>query len=257
MEKKALLIGINYVGTNNALNGCINDQHSLRDFLVDNRYFSESEMTLLNDKEATVKPTKSNILSQFEEMVKFSEKHKDKKEVFLFISYSGHGSHIKDCDGDEEDGRDEVLCPSDCRTNGYISDDLIKSQLIDKLYENVKLLILMDCCHSGTIVDLRYNYLENVDNYTVFGKTKENQCRVVMISGCKDTQTSADAYIKRKFQGAMTASFLSAYDDKITYKNLINEMRKYLKRGNYSQVPQLSSSFVLEIEGNTILDSFN
>ena len=31
--KKALLIGINYVGTNSELNGCINDIYSMKNYL--------------------------------------------------------------------------------------------------------------------------------------------------------------------------------------------------------------------------------
>ncbi len=36
-RKKALIIGINYAGTENALNGCINDAMNVRDFLVNER----------------------------------------------------------------------------------------------------------------------------------------------------------------------------------------------------------------------------
>ena len=35
----------------------------------------------------------------------------------------GHGSQVRDLDGDEEDGYDEVICPLDFKTAGPIVDD--------------------------------------------------------------------------------------------------------------------------------------
>jgi hypothetical protein len=63
----------------------------------------------------------------------------------------------------------------------------------------------------------------------------------VHISGCRDDQTSADAYIGGSFNGAMTYSLtraLKAKKGKLTYRQLHADMLKYLK-GRYTQVPQL------------------
>lgn len=38
-HKKALIIGINYTGSDHQLNGCINDAMNVRDFLVRDRGF--------------------------------------------------------------------------------------------------------------------------------------------------------------------------------------------------------------------------
>ena len=38
MDKRALLVGINYYGTNNKLNGCINDVENINNFLLKNGY---------------------------------------------------------------------------------------------------------------------------------------------------------------------------------------------------------------------------
>ena len=51
----------------------------------------------------------------------------------VWIHYSGHGSHIKDMDGDEEDGFDEVLVPLDYDKNGVISDDFINKYFISRI----------------------------------------------------------------------------------------------------------------------------
>lgn len=260
--KKGLLIGINYTGTSSELNGCINDQENLCKFLVKGNYMSNSDLTLMNDHcSGKLYPTRRNMLDQFNELVDFANRHQG-EEVFLFLAYSGHGSYLRDRSGDELDKRDEVLCPIDYNKNGFITDDLIKAKLVDKLHKGVKLMVLMDCCHSGTIIDLKYNYsVDRISTYTVFGDMKQNDCEVVMISGCKDDQTSADAYIRDgisyEYQGAMTASFLACYSDSTSYRKLVTSMRKWLIRGRYSQVPQLSASFCIDIDDKLILDEYN
>jgi hypothetical protein len=107
------------------------------------------------------------------------------------------------------------------------------------------LFALLDCCHSGTILDLRYQYFdsENYDNFTENTKETETIGNVIMISGCMDNQTSADAYINSTYQGAMTWAFLDTLNKKpnLTWKELITTMRSSLKTSKYEQIPQLSS----------------
>ena len=53
-----------------------------------------------------------------------------------------------------------------------------------------------------------------------------------MINGCRDDQTSADAWIDSQSQGAMTAALLfslQAYEYNITCFDLLKLMRKYLQ----------------------------
>ena len=42
----------------------------------------------------------------------------------LFFHYSGHGSQVKDKDGDEIDGLDETILPVDFQKSGMIIDDV-------------------------------------------------------------------------------------------------------------------------------------
>lgn len=264
--KKGLLVGINYTGTGNELNGCINDCENLQQFLLQNKYFSESELTFMNDHKTDIcYPSKSNMIQQINELVNFAHAHTDPSEkVYLFFSYSGHGSYLKDTHGDEPDGQDEVLCPIDCDDQGFIVDDDLRTQLIDQLASNVTLVVLIDACHSGTILDLKYNYTcDKKNTYTVQGKRKDTICHVIMISGCKDNQTSADAYIEDnvtkvdEYQGAMTAAFITNYVDEISTKKLINNMRAWLKMKQYSQIPQLSSGQLINVSTPFMLSVFN
>ena len=64
-----------------------------------------------------------------------------------------------------------------------------------------------------------------------------------MISGCSDYQTSADAFIDNKANGAMTWSLLKSLKEKpnCTGRELLKTMRELLKISNYNQIPQFSS----------------
>lgn len=262
--KKGLLIGINYTGTRNKLNGCINDQDNLSKFLAQENYLKKEDMLLMNDFcKGAMYPTKANILKQFDALVAFANANTD-KEVHLFFSYSGHGYYTRDTKGDELDGKDELLCPIDCTSGRFISDDGIRNRLVNKLGQHVKIFFLMDCCHSGTIVDLKYNYYtKNGDQGTINNRIPEQKCDVVMISGCKDNQTSADTYIKDEqegrfeYQGAMTAAFLNNYTDGISYRDLIVKMRAWLSSKRYSQVPQLATGKAVDIDTPFLLSVYN
>lgn len=74
------------------------------------------------------------------------------------MHYSGHGTQIRDTNGDEADGFDEALVPYDYTSAGCILDDELFRIVVRPLRDGVTLTSLMDCCHSGTILDLPYLY---------------------------------------------------------------------------------------------------
>jgi hypothetical protein len=68
---------------------------------------------------------------------------------------------------------------------------------------------------------------------------------VLLISGCKNDQTSADAVEDNLPQGACTWAFLAALKKlapghKSKWEDLVALMRTELKSKGYSQIPQLS-----------------
>jgi hypothetical protein len=262
--KKGLIVGINYTGSSCELNGCINDTHNLTQFLVKNNYFAETELTTMDDLTPDDRyPNKTNMMAQIQELVKFAKEHEHER-VCLFFSYSGHGSQVRDLNGDEEDGQDEVLCPIDWETNGFIVDDDLRKSLINHLGSHVTLVVLVDACHSGTMLDLKYMYsCDHKNTYKCYGKYRDTKCKVIMISGCRDDQTSSDADIMDKvtkteeYQGAMTASFLANYKDEIKTKTLINGMRQWLKDNKYQQIPQLTSGQLLDVSKPFMLSVYN
>lgn len=68
-------------------------------------------------------------------------------------------------------------------------------------------------------------------------------CDAVFVSGCRDNQTAADAYINAQSQGAMTWAFIkAARTSGVTLGSLQDLMRSALAQGRYVQVPQMSFS---------------
>ena len=65
----------------------------------------------------------------------------------------------------------------------------------------------------------------------------------VRFSGCKDEQTSADAFIDGQFQGAFSAYFRQTIEDAgsdVSHSDLINQVRDALADADFEQTPQLN-----------------
>ena len=238
----ALLIGINYVGQRAELNGCINDVNDIKNSLVTNFHVPPNNITVMTDESNNnEKPTKSNIISKLVELVIMAYR---KKITKLIIHYSGHGYYVRDKNNDEEDLWDEVICPVDYITRGFITDDTLNS-IFRIIPTTCEVFALVDSCNSGTALDLKYRHVYGDEHAEIETNRKSMRCPIVMISGCKDDQDSADAYISGKYNGAMTKAFLHSLKEaeyNVTYFHLLKDMRQYLKDNNFTQIPQLSSS---------------
>ncbi|KAI1344146.1 peptidase C14, caspase domain-containing protein [Xylariaceae sp. FL0016] len=158
-RKKALIIGINYYGTENELKGCINDSQNVRDFLVNEWGFSPSthDMVMMSDhpeNEGTpFYPTGENMMSAFKWLVSCN-----KPGDSLWLSYSGHGGQVKDDDGDRPTGFDDTICPVDFGENGQITSEVLHRAIVTPMNPACRLTILFDCCHSGSACELPYVY---------------------------------------------------------------------------------------------------
>lgn len=240
-KKAALLVGINYKGTENELRGCENDVYDTKKILIAHYGFKEENIRILSESEdKDHQPTRTNILLGMQWLVQKG----DSGFGTLWFQYSGHGFYIKDKDGDEKDGHDECIVTSD---NYPILDDEFKSLLVNNLHKHVNLFCLMDCCHSGTMLDLKYKYRNKVT--TVETNKKAAQCRVVALSGCRDDQTSADAWFNGNFAGALTKTFMDVLKSNkfhnIPVFHMVESIRTGLKKRNFEQIPQLTCSIPL------------
>ena len=229
--KLALVIGINYTGKNGELRGCINDTQKIINTLKTRCGYKDSQIILLTD-DTEKKPTKNNMLNAIDEFVDRSHKESCKE---LWFSYSGHGSYTFDKGGDyEQDNKDEALVPLDYETAGLITDDVLNSKLVKRLPKDAKLFALIDACHSGTSLDLPYIY--RIENGLECHGNEQDILDVCKISGCRDNQTSADAFINKNFQGALTFTFIKTLDDfryNMTPKQIIEKMKNFLKQNGY------------------------
>ncbi|PWN87917.1 hypothetical protein FA10DRAFT_269196 [Acaromyces ingoldii] len=79
-------------------------------------------------------------------------------------------------------------------------------------------------------------------------ETRSSGADVIMLSGCKDSQTSADATEAGRATGAMSWAFLKVLSEfpQLTYNQLLNATRDALA-AKYSQKPQMSSSHPIDM----------
>jgi hypothetical protein len=64
----------------------------------------------------------------------------------------------------------------------------------------------------------------------------------ILVSGCRDYQTSADARIGGSFNGALTYNLVAALKEakgKISYRDMHKRALARLKADGYDQIPQL------------------
>ena len=231
-NKKALLIGINYTGTKNELYGCINDVNSIKERISNAGFTNINVLTDLTSKKAS----RFNILEEFKNLL-INTKSGD----LLFFLYSGHGSYILDKNGDETDGYDEMIVSCDLQP---VLDDELKALIQANLKPGVTLFAMFDSCFSGSVLDLKYQYMDslNYEKYTENSKQLDTPGNVFMISGCTDEQTSSDAVFNNKPNGAMTWSLLEALkqNPQCNWRELIKNMRSLLKTCQFDQIPQFS-----------------
>lgn len=262
--KKALLIGINYVGSAEQLNGCVNDITNIQKFLIQNCGYTENNITVLTNNNASDKNIENAICN-----LTLGCKSGDS----LFFHYSGHGASVPGSKV-EKDGKDEAIIPNDYLTGGFITDDWLFTNLCMKVPQGASLWAFTDCCHSGTMFDLKYNwqynptYLKGTINKTVqynsndwtsnfnvsiLSESKDTIGSVYLFSGCQDEQTSADACFFGQSQGAFSYCLLQFIQNNInTLKtkslgDVLKEIDCRLAINGFSQKSQLSVGNVRDI----------
>lgn len=242
MKAAALLIGVNYVKDKTCrLNGCWNDAMMMYSLLTSTYAFPLEDIKLVLDNDTSAdKCSKANIIISLLELSKQSWAESLDKVV---ISYSGHGTYIPDRNGDEADGRDECLCPSDFRTAGLIKDDDILC-ILRTFNPKTRIFLLVDCCHSGTILDLPFTVGTSSATPNVTNRDIEQS--IVVVSGCIDSQTAAETYDSKmqKFGGVLTSSLVHilSSDSKTGIFDLHRELSETIKEAGYSQIPVVSFS---------------
>ncbi|HCI13644.1 MAG TPA: hypothetical protein DFK12_06705 [Gallionellaceae bacterium] len=265
MRKKALLIGINRYKIPGAdLRGCVNDVENMRNILMKYYGFQDKNIVRLTDFSATKKAIQTGIVKLLKDA---------KSGDVLVLHYSGHGANVPDTNGDEADHRDEILCPTDLDWYDPLTDDWLRDTF-NSVAAGVNLTIIMDCCHSGTNTrqlmppdapriarflpcpldiiavesgrkltgDIRKTLRISTPEKRKEGDIVAVDIPELLITGCRDTQTSSDAYIGKSYNGALTWNLVSAIKaakGKLSYRDLHTLTTKGLKADKFDQVPQL------------------
>jgi hypothetical protein len=329
-KKRALLIGINYVGQGAQLSGCVNDIVDMRAVCAALGY---EEVCVLYDghwagafdprdnRLGDTRPTRANMTAAFRWLTAGAASG-DK----LLLHYSGHGGQLRALKpGTEVTGMDDTVVPVDYETAGMMRDDELYTLLVAPLRGTGAVLRgILDCCHSGTGLDLRYNLSlsrlssifgdrsvggasgpasdlasevrETVDHlvedsvrsalvrwfgaeavaerlgkpdvpefieWTADGAETALTASAVesralsavaaaapdaiLVSGCADMQTSADARFGSRANGALTYYILEIIRPVIASRawpaatDFLRDLRRRLRAGGYDQLPQVSS----------------
>jgi hypothetical protein len=144
--KRALLIGIDTYPHVRRLCGCVNDVRLMHSVLVSTFGFPEEHITLLTNEQAT----RDAMLGALDALVDATE-----ADDIVVIHYAGHGSQMRDREGDEPSGFDSTLMPWDTARapgeNRDITDDEIHLKLAALAAKTPFTTIVVDACHSGTI----------------------------------------------------------------------------------------------------------
>lgn len=245
MVKRALLVGINYNETQNLkLRGCINDALQMQSMLIDAYDYDKSNIVLLRDdsfeRNRDYRPTRSNIVNHLKQLIS-----KSNKDDELWIHYSGHGTYIADRNGDELDSKDECLVPSDVYSNGLITDD----ELFDILqHSTCKVMLTIDCCHSGTMFDLNYKFMLNgtrIGRQTL--RKRLRNTNIYMYSGSRDFEPAMDSvnYEEVMSMGAFTEALIKCLrfnHHNVSMFKLYYDINKYLQSMRFDQRCVFTSS---------------
>ena len=147
----AIHIGLNkvdptcYGGWNGALKGCINDARSMEGISSGLGY----SVTTLLDEDATAQAVLDAITGSADSL--------SAGDMFV-LTYSGHGGQVQDTGGDEPDAQDETWV---CYDRMVLDDELY--QAFQAIPEGVRIFMLSDSCHSGTVARAVYTQLKTYE----------------------------------------------------------------------------------------------
>jgi hypothetical protein len=224
----ALTVGLNsvdphhYQGWSGDLNACEADAKDLAALLTARNFQVNTLLTKAATREA--------VLNGIKKMAGVA-----KAGDLVVFTNSSHGGQLPDLNDDEDEGYDETICMYD----GEIVDDELYAALA-KFASGVRILMLSDSCHSGTVTRMARTQEVIVSppaegrvprampapiaartyqaNHAMYDRILKNPelkaaraeiaASVLLISGCMDNQTSLDG----TFNGLFTGTLLKVWN---------------------------------------------
>ena len=245
--QKALIVGINYTGSEYELRGCHNDAADWSMFLGDHMPVKQ-----MLEEEAT----KASVLRELCGVV--DELHSGETGAFV---WSGHGTQLPDRSGDEPDHWDEALVPYDMGNSWeqlLLDDEL--GTVFAGLVPGARLIFIADACCSGTMMRGHRKTAWRKDRYinpSCFGVTmhvdKSKPRRqlsgdipalgVILYAGCQDEQSSEETQHNGRIGGVLTRYLIPAFKKTLAaggaYVDVYKTLRDDLPSKHFSQVPEL------------------
>lgn len=202
----------------------------------------------------TKRATTDNVIEE----IRSASKKLVAGDTFL-LSYSGHGSQVEDLSGDEWDGEDETWCLYD---RMFLDDE--QRELYAEFARGVNIVVLSDCCHSGSstrsgessvAVESEFHgrgeprKMEERTALNVYRGRKKEYDQIqrslkspppklkasrILFSACQDDQTA----MGYSDGGAFTVALMKVWDGgnfKGSYRDLARQIRDQLQR-NYNYV---------------------
>lgn len=265
-SKRALLIGIDEYKADHIsdLQGCGNDVDLMRTILIGKFNIPPEHVTVLKNEQAT----HAGIVDAIQtELIA-----KAQPDEVVIVHYSGHGSQMRDADGDEIDELDETLVPHDSRTDGVfdITDDEING-LLEQLTQKTKhVTVILDSCHSGAAARGGTTVREIAPDDRIpptpptYARSSRaagegdadfrlNGSNYVLISACLSTQLANESLFSppqssvfsgfnKQRHGVLTwmlAEALQAAGDTMTYEALMDGVKRDVTLKFPTQEPQL------------------
>jgi metacaspase-1 len=250
-EKRALLVGIDrYEMPGSDLNGCVNDVEDVYDLLVNNYGFQPDNIRVLTDERAT----KQSIMERLQWMV--NETEAGDESIYY---HSGHGSQLRDRSGDElTDFKDECLITHDHDWDNPLIDDDI-ALFFKQKKEGAFLTMVCDTCHSGTMTrsfdeatprfivppfDIESRSIgRKLTSKSIGSRSGEEESQGhVLLSGCKESQTSKEIRIGRQTRGVMTYNLTKNLRENngLSWSEVHEIVVKAVEE--FDQIPQLRGS---------------
>ena len=239
--KKSLLIGISRYrySSLHSLDGVYHDIENISNTIK--KFYPSTEISVLLDKDGFTSPTKGNIINAFKNIYNNVDEG-DK----IFIFYSGHGSNVPSTEKDEYDKNyDQAM---NVLHNSIIVDNEINDLIVDKKPKGVITYVIMDCCHSGDILDLNYK-LVNGKFVKIRNSNDTTDGNIILISGCSAFQSTSDGPGGGAFTNRLI-EIINKTDNNMTYSGLHEELEhklEYLKTYfGMTQEPQVFSNKLID-----------
>lgn len=234
----------------NQLNGCVIQSNAMIGVLTKIFGFQIADIRQLRDDHPQAVPSRANILAGIAWLIDGAQAGDQ-----LFLHYSGHGGRSRprsqNCSA-ESDGQDETLVPCDFQTAGTIDDEELRQRVVLALPEGVNLLVILDCCHNGTVLGLPFKVLLHQDSETASIARKPAKyvretglADILVLSSCMRGQDNG-----RPCHGVLSAAFIHAVGlaSRCSCYDLLGRVQAFLTQQGTGVVPQLSSEHFLDLE---------